>query len=320
MLAPYFCKTPTSSESVLHFCRQLWGQPFTAPIFALLLHQWLLVHPDAGGADQRLKHLNILLSGARQLFLGDVETGSTAFHSLFSFFSEQTVLAVPRTRLDGLPAPAREGIIAIAAAFLPNYSSPEDVARSIQYFPPPVAASPESSSSSPSGAGEGADFVIDRIVDILGREIRSEAAVLRYLTALTALRDSSCLKGIRTATRVRLQGELYALTQPGGPKYASRAVNKAAFRALDALFPLGRRTRRLINLAFRFLHPQEWPWVWFDAYKAVLGAALAWTVAAWVTAVEAVRRTVSRIGMFCGGGSSSSSSSSRQRRQTSSSY
>lgn len=48
-------------------CRRLWGQPFTGPIYALLLHQWLLVHRDAGGADQRLKHLNVLVSGAAGL-------------------------------------------------------------------------------------------------------------------------------------------------------------------------------------------------------------------------------------------------------------
>ena len=39
------------------------GQPFTAPTYALLLHQWLLVHSEAGGAEQRLKHLNVLFSG-----------------------------------------------------------------------------------------------------------------------------------------------------------------------------------------------------------------------------------------------------------------
>lgn len=39
------------------------GQPFTAPTYALLLHQWLLVHSDAGGVEQRLKHLNVMFSG-----------------------------------------------------------------------------------------------------------------------------------------------------------------------------------------------------------------------------------------------------------------
>ena len=63
VLAPYFCRSWTASEALLGACRQLWGQPFTAPTYALLLHQWLLVHAGAGGVDQRLKHLNVLFSG-----------------------------------------------------------------------------------------------------------------------------------------------------------------------------------------------------------------------------------------------------------------
>lgn len=46
-------------------CRRLWGQPHVAPIYAMLLHQWLLLHKDAGGAEQRLKHLKVMVSGAR---------------------------------------------------------------------------------------------------------------------------------------------------------------------------------------------------------------------------------------------------------------
>lgn len=36
------------------------------------------------------------------------------------------------------------------------------------------------------------------------------------------------------------QGELYLLSQPGGPRYAPRRVNKLAGEVLDALFPAGR--------------------------------------------------------------------------------
>lgn len=52
VLAPYLCKEWAASEALLALCRQLWGQPFTAPTYALLLHQWLLVHSEAGGAEQ----------------------------------------------------------------------------------------------------------------------------------------------------------------------------------------------------------------------------------------------------------------------------
>lgn len=127
----------------------------------------------------------------------------------------------------------------------------------------------------------GADFAIDRIIDALAKDIRSEAAVLKYLRALMALKRSPYLQeGIRTSTRIRLQGELYALTQPGGPRYATRAVNKEAFQALDSLFPHGRRTRRAINLVFRFWHPQEWPWIWWD-YCGMFFTWLGVWIASW---------------------------------------
>jgi hypothetical protein len=102
VLAPYFCRRPEAAQRLLSALSLLWGQPFAAPTFALLLHQWLLVHQDAGGAAQRRKHLNILASGARQVFLGDVEAGTMAFAPLHAFLVEQVVM---HPRLDSLPWP-----------------------------------------------------------------------------------------------------------------------------------------------------------------------------------------------------------------------
>ena len=65
VLAPHFCRCWPAAEALLALCRRLWGQPFTAPTYALLLHQWLLVHAEAGGREQRLKHINVLCSGGR---------------------------------------------------------------------------------------------------------------------------------------------------------------------------------------------------------------------------------------------------------------
>ena len=53
-----------AAEALLYVCRRLWGQPHVAPIYAMLLHQWLLLRKDAGGAEQRLKHLKVMVSGA----------------------------------------------------------------------------------------------------------------------------------------------------------------------------------------------------------------------------------------------------------------
>ena len=56
------------AEALLYVCRRLWGQPHVAPIYAMLLYQWLLLHRDAGGAEQRLKHLKVMVSGALALW------------------------------------------------------------------------------------------------------------------------------------------------------------------------------------------------------------------------------------------------------------
>ena len=56
-----------AADDLLHVCRRLWGQPYVAPVYALLLHQWLLSHPTAGGTEQRQKHVNVLISGMQPL-------------------------------------------------------------------------------------------------------------------------------------------------------------------------------------------------------------------------------------------------------------
>lgn len=46
------------------------------------------------------------------------------------------------------------------------------------------------------------------------------------------------------------------MMQVGGPRYVPRSVNQAAFRVLDALFPMGKLSRRAVSLLFRlWLHP-----------------------------------------------------------------
>ena len=63
---------------------------------------------------------------------------------------------------------------------------------------------------------EGADFAILDICDTL-RLMRAEPSLLKYLDALVGLRDSPFLPRCRQLTRLRLQAELYALTQVRPP-------------------------------------------------------------------------------------------------------
>ena len=78
------------------------------------------------------------------------------------------------------------------------------------------------------------------------------------------------------------QAELYSLTTRGGPRYAPRSVNQAAFEVLDALFPLGQRSRRLVSLTFRLaLHPGEWPRSLLLTLQSLLYAVVWPGVATW---------------------------------------
>lgn len=73
----------------------------------------------------------------------------------------------------------------------------------------------------------------------------------------------------------------------GGPYYAPRSVRSAALEVLDALFPMGRRSRRLVRLVFRLLHPAEFLggvffllllpvrlWTWFNGKLLRAAAAV----------------------------------------------
>lgn len=142
--------------------------------------------------------------------------------------------------------------------------------------------------------GEGANFVLTEVIDTL-QKIKAEGSLLKYLRALIALQYSPYLAATQTVTKLRLQGELYSLTSSGGPRYLPRPVNQAAFEALDSLFPFGRRSRRIINVAFKFLHPSEWRWAVVDAYKSAMDVCKAWLGFWYSSAASTCRRALDAI-------------------------
>ncbi|KAK9805743.1 hypothetical protein WJX73_004906 [Symbiochloris irregularis] len=241
ILAPYFHKTWDAAEALLYVCRRLWGQPYIAPVYTLLLHRWLLLHKDAGGQLQRQKHVNVLVSGARQLIWGDVHSSAPNFRPLYDFLAREIVLATDRSHLPTLPGPSWVGLLTIVAAFLPFYYPAEELAAAIDHFPGPDQRHARHRLSN-GHRGEGADMLVGELADTL-RQMRTEASLLRYLKALLALQRSTFLTHTRRITRIRLQAELYSLTSRGGPRYLPRSVNAAAFQVLGALFPAGHRSR-----------------------------------------------------------------------------
>ncbi len=201
----------------------------------------------------------------------------------------------------------------------------QDFLTALATFPGPDAAR-----AGQQPTGEGADFVVSEIPTLLGK-MRVESALLKYLATLMGMQKTPLLSTLRRITRLRLQvcnvrgvqwkmpyrdcgnlkmqvmrlqAELYALTSTGGPRYVSRAVNRAAFKVsspamfvlselimfmggttatvdtcsqvLDELFPSGQHSRRLISLAFRSIHPSDWPATWAEIAHIVLAAVQRW--------------------------------------------
>jgi hypothetical protein len=68
-------QNPVAAESLLWVTRQLWSQPYVAPVYALLLHKWLL-NSVATIGSQGPKLLNVLVTGIKVLFLLDVSNGT----------------------------------------------------------------------------------------------------------------------------------------------------------------------------------------------------------------------------------------------------
>lgn len=277
VLAPYFQKKHDLAEALLYVCRRLWGQPHVAPIYAMLLYQWLLLHKDAGGAEQRLKHLKVMVSGMRQMMWGDVEAGTMHMKPMHAFTAQEVVFSSDRRRLDGMPGPARTGLLSVIAAYLPYYTSEREGLRgALESFPSPAHTLADGGHTD----GEAADYIIGEVTDTL-RHISGERGLLRYLGALQHTAASPHFRAIRPVTRLMLESELYQLTAVGGPRYLPRSVNSAAFLALDRLFPRGQWSRRLISWVARIIHPTEWPWMSADAAQQAAGTAQSSAHFAW---------------------------------------
>ena len=178
VLAPYLASHPARAEGLLTVAKRLWGQPYVAPLYTLLLHRWLLAAPQRGGRRGaaassssshaaallgEARHLLVLVRGAQQLFWADVHAGGRRFEPLFSWLVRAVVLAGPApappppapwsapgpatpppppaaARLGDLPFNPRVGLINVTAAFAPYYLGAADLAAALEAWPSAAAA------------------------------------------------------------------------------------------------------------------------------------------------------------------------------------
>lgn len=66
-------------------------------------------------------------AGMRQMMWGDVEAGTMHMKPMHGFTAQQVVFSPDRRRLDGMPRPARSGLLSVIAAYLPYYTSEREV-------------------------------------------------------------------------------------------------------------------------------------------------------------------------------------------------
>jgi len=264
VLAPFLAANPALADALLGVMRRLWGQAYVAPIYALLLHRWLLTHRDAGLRQNRTKHVHVLAIGAQQLFWSDVHSDAVRFQPLFGWLAGAVALDPRRVALDALPLQCRAGLLAVVAAFLPYYSnSPRSFAAALRAMPSPKTLAPPPRGCPHAG---GVDLVLTEAADMM-KLLKSDSSILIWLSSLRGAAAFPALLSTRKggasrAARLRLQSSLHGLTARGGPRYLSPAVRAAAFDALDDLFPAGAAPRKVV---------------------AVLAAAWAWAAALWAS-------------------------------------
>jgi len=100
------------------------------------------------------------------------------------------------------------------------------------------------------------------------KRLRRENLIILYLKKCEIFVGPLAITGAKTS--LRLHSLLLDYSTPGTPFYPTRKVRQHAMQTLNIIFPYGKVSRKLINWAFRFLHPFElfrswWYWIliWF---------------------------------------------------------
>eukprot|EP00210_Caulerpa_lentillifera_P003930 g3751.t1 len=245
VLAEYYKQSPMDSEKLLENCRLLWSQNFVVPIYTLLLHKWILTDVQSGGEMEHNKYLNLLLNGAQQLFWTDLVSCTCHFGKLFDFLYSSFHSNV----MSEMTGSIHSSYLALLASFMPYYLPLGDFSSAVFNFPYKKSEVD----------GFTTDDFFTQITETLRRFGGRDPGLVVYLRAISELKKCPVLSEMKLVTNLRLQGQLYSLTSPGGPRYACNEVRRSAFSALDALCPAGSRTRKLTSQLFRILHPLDWP-------------------------------------------------------------
>jgi hypothetical protein len=145
------------------------------------------------------------------------------FAPLFSSCYSETLRAAAR---DALPRHTHEPLIRLLSAHLPYYVPPEQVMHHLHSLPPL------------SGAVAGSEVMPDFVVAEIAMLLLSAASVeglLRYLNGLepVLMVSSQWKRSVSLVQLLRLQGALYRLTLPGGPRCGAGAASSPNVRSMS---------------------------------------------------------------------------------------
>eukprot|EP00892_Ulva_mutabilis_P010758 jgi/Ulvmu1/8054/UM004_0291.1 len=298
VLAAFYRQTPDEAEKVLHLCQQLWSNRYIVAVYTVLLHLWLLLGGGAAGSRAG-KLLVVLLAGTKQVFQLDTTQGTDRFKRLHTNMVDSLQQLQQASPGPASRSPAVEPIQRIVAAYVPYYTPPRDVLGVLSTWPHGAAAHSNGHGAAAEEPGLH-DYIVTEMA-VLMHDISSVKGLLRYLHGVEpVLLCAEQWKGdVSMVPLLRLQGELYSLTLPGGPRYCPSEVRRKAAKLLDHAFPSGSRSRAIVRLCFRLMHPGDWPallWLW--AAGIVSGcwewllwiAARIWGLWFWIWHLPAGRR------------------------------
>ncbi|KAL2650652.1 hypothetical protein R1flu_018780 [Riccia fluitans] len=240
VLAEHYVQVPEDAREVLPLFLQLWSQSFSSQIFTLLFYQWLFEVPSASESDGYLRYSTAFVEGASNIFWIDLQSNEQRFFPLYHYTLEEVV--TNRKPLGQVTNQAQRDLVLMMSRCFFFYEPAVQLDKLLAHFPPfPGSMRPS-------------DLFVIELTDQLQR-VKVEPVLIKYLEC------TKILKGVelRVATSTRLKTALYSFTSPGGPLYPTRPVRHAAWETLDYLFPIGRKSRHLISLGFRLMHPYYWP-------------------------------------------------------------
>eukprot|EP00898_Chlorokybus_atmophyticus_P006510 jgi/Chlat1/6860/Chrsp51S06569 len=245
VLADHYACEQQDVDAIMPHLVTLWSYPTATTIFALLLHEWVFTIPPDMQQPETLKYYNVCFGGASRLFWLDIKSNEQRFAAVFQYFTREVVL--DHAVLESIPMSARRELTTMVAKFFLFYSSVEALETVLLDFPSPSTVGLRAH-------GTAVDIIANEVIHQL-QEVKVEPVLVRYLENLRAFKGMR----FRTTTSLRLQAALYGLSTPGGPLYPPRSVRHAARFSLNALYPAGRRSRQLVSMVFRLLHPYYWP-------------------------------------------------------------